>query len=359
MERVDFDKIIQENIILKSDNLLFKEDINHLSEINKTLSNELNAAKQQILTLINQNASYQKEIANKLATINQLNETIDKMNIVSSQKSTTIGRQIKQNLEEKIYYLNKNNKELNNELVKANTENKVLKEQIEELKKDNDKYKKYHDISASKEKEQMSILEDKFLFMENQLNNISKENNELRIMDDKNRKEIEILQKEKEKIQNKYEKKKEEYNQLVLKYNQLDKQAKEYQLTKISIFPKKLVASTILSPKEEESFIFMTIAFACFPNFSIQPFNFLAFVPAKITEHPLSINFFAIAIPIPPEPPVIRATFPSNNLSASFTATIGIFFSHLSIDTSIINTFFILFFIYILDIYNSHIHSTN
>lgn len=235
MERVDFDKIIQENIILKSDNLLFKEDINHLSEINKTLTNELNAARQQILTLINQNASYQKEIANKLATINELNETIDKMNIVSSKKSTAIGRQIKQNLEEKIYYLNKSNKELNNELVKANTENKVLKEQIEELKKDNDKYKNFYDISASKEKEQMSILEDKFLFMENQLNNISKENNELRIIDDKNRKEIEILQKEKEKIQNKYEKKKEEYNQLVLKYNQLDKQAKEYQLTKISI----------------------------------------------------------------------------------------------------------------------------
>ena len=235
MERVDFDKIIQENIILKSDNLLFKEDINHLSEINKTLSNKLNAAKQQILTLINQNASYQKEIANKLATINQLNETIDKMNIVSSKKSTTIGRQIKQNLEKKIYYLNKNNKELNNELVKANTENKVLKEQIEELKKDNDKYKKYHDISASKEKEQMSILEDKVLFMENQLNDISKENNELRILDDKNRKEIEILQKEKENIQNKYENKKEEYNQLILKYNQLDKQAKEYQLAKISI----------------------------------------------------------------------------------------------------------------------------
>lgn len=235
MERVDFDKIIQENIILKSDNLLFKEDINHLSEINKTLSNELNAARQQILTLINQNASYQKEIANKLATINQLNETIDKMNIVSSKKSTTIGRQIKQNLEEKIDYLNKNNKELNNELVKANTENKVLKEQIEELKKDNDKYKKYHDISASKEKEQMSILEDKVLFMENQLNDISKENNELRILDDKNRKEIEILQKEKENIQNKYENKKEEYNQLILKYNQLDKQAKEYQLAKISI----------------------------------------------------------------------------------------------------------------------------
>ena len=93
------------------------------------------------------------------------NETIDKMNIVSSKKSTTIGRQIKQNLEEKIDYLNKNNKELNNELVKANTENKVLKEQIEELKKDNDKYKKYHDISASKEKEQMSILEDKVLFI--------------------------------------------------------------------------------------------------------------------------------------------------------------------------------------------------
>ena len=260
MERVDFDKIIQENIILKSDNLLFKEDINHLSEINKTLSNELNAARQQILTLINQNASYQKEIANKLATINQLNETIDKMNIVSSKKSTTIGRQIKQNLEEKIYYLNKNNKELNNELVKANTENKVLKEQIEELKKDNDKYKKYHDISASKEKEQMSILEDKVLFMENQLNDISKENNELRILDDKNRKEIEILQKEKENIQNKYENKKEEYNQLILKYNQLDKQAKEYQLAKISVEnAHKLKEEDIVFKRNNQAQIFRDI----------------------------------------------------------------------------------------------------
>ena len=260
MERVDFDKIIQENIILKSDNLLFKEDINHLSEINKTLSNELNAARQQILTLINQNASYQKEIANKLATINQLNETIDKMNIVSSKKSTTIGRQIKQNLEEKIYYLNKNNKELNNELVKANTENKVLKEQIEELKKDNDKYKNFYDISASKEKEQMSILEDKVLFMENQLNDISKENNELRILDDKNRKEIEILQKEKENIQNKYENKKEEYNQLILKYNQLDKQAKEYQLAKISVEnAHKLKEEDIVFKRNNQAQIFRDI----------------------------------------------------------------------------------------------------
>lgn len=235
MDRVDFDKIIQENIILKSDNLLFKEDINHLSEINKTLTNELNSARHQILGLINQNASFQKEIANKLTIINELNETIDKMNIVSSKKSTAIGRQIKQNLEEKIYYLNKDNKELNNELVKVSTENKVLKEQIEELKKDNDKYKTFYNISTSKEKEQMSLLEDKVMFMETQLNDISKENNGLRIINDKNMKEIEIILKEKEKIQNKYDTKKEEYNELLLKYNQLDKDAKAFQLEKISL----------------------------------------------------------------------------------------------------------------------------
>ena len=35
MEKEEIDKIIQENIILKADNLLFREDLIHLSETNK------------------------------------------------------------------------------------------------------------------------------------------------------------------------------------------------------------------------------------------------------------------------------------------------------------------------------------
>ena len=38
------------------------QDINHLSEINKTLSNVIKAIREKGLFLVNKNASYQKEV---------------------------------------------------------------------------------------------------------------------------------------------------------------------------------------------------------------------------------------------------------------------------------------------------------
>ena len=55
--------------------------------------------------------------------------------------------------------------------------------------------------------------------------------------------------------------------------------------------------------------------FDLFTNFA--NFNFSTFVPVIITWHPDSINDFAIAYPIPPEPPVISATFLSSTLASS------------------------------------------
>jgi len=42
--------------------------------------------------------------------------------------------------------------------------------------------------------------------------------------------------------------------------------------------------------------------------------SFFSFVPAITTVPPASCNDFAIASPIPPEPPEIKATLPSNSL---------------------------------------------
>ena len=86
MEKEEIYKIIQENIILKADNLLFREDLIHLSETNKNLVNEIDNLRRQILGLLNQNGAYQKEIANKMNTIDQLNKSIEqiKLDIVNN-----------------------------------------------------------------------------------------------------------------------------------------------------------------------------------------------------------------------------------------------------------------------------------
>ena len=41
MDNSEYERILQENVTLKSDTLIFREDIKHLTEVNKKLENEL------------------------------------------------------------------------------------------------------------------------------------------------------------------------------------------------------------------------------------------------------------------------------------------------------------------------------
>ena len=41
MDNPEYERILQENVTLKSDTLIFREDIKHLTEVNKRLESEL------------------------------------------------------------------------------------------------------------------------------------------------------------------------------------------------------------------------------------------------------------------------------------------------------------------------------
>ena len=233
MEKEEIDKIIQENIILKADNLLFREDLIHLSETNKNLVNEIDNLQRKILGLLNQNGAYQKEIANKMNTIDQLNKSIEQINIASNLAKANIARHSKQTIEEKVYSLMKENQNLNNELVRLNTENKLLNDRIIELKSQNEQYIKSQSLSKAIEHEQLSNLEEKIVFLENTVQQVNNQNNQLRAINDKNRNEINALIKEKEAINNKYHNKKDEFNKLMLSYQNLENQMKQMEIEKI------------------------------------------------------------------------------------------------------------------------------
>ena len=230
-QSMEYEKIQQENITLKADTLIYREDIAHLSEINKKLENELELCRKKILELINNNDSYEKELLNRNLQVNQLTEAITRLRLFDNPEvDFTIEN--RKNKDQKIQELAFQNKNLNDDNIKLVTENKILNEKLMNVIKEKDDLCKELNFCKQKENEQINLLEDKIQNLENQLNSISKENISLRLTDEKYLREIELIKKEKENFANKLTKKKEQLNQLSIKYNSLEEKCKQLEFEK-------------------------------------------------------------------------------------------------------------------------------
>jgi len=230
-QSMEYEKIQQENITLKADTLIYREDIAHLSEINKKLENELDLCRKKILELINNNDSYEKELLNRNLQVNQLTEAITRLRLFDNPEvDFTIEN--RKNKDQKIQELAFQNKNLNDDNIKLVTENKILNEKLMNVIKEKDDLCKELNFCKQKENEQINLLEDKIQNLENQLNSISKENISLRLTDEKYLREIELIKKEKENFANKLTKKKEQLNQLSIKYNSLEEKCKQLEFEK-------------------------------------------------------------------------------------------------------------------------------
>ena len=230
-QSMEYEKLQQENITLKADTLIYREDIAHLSEINKKLENELELCRKKILELINNNDSYEKELLNRNLQVNQLTEAITRLRLFDNPEvDFTIEN--RKNKDQKIQELAFQNKNLNDDNIKLVTENKILNEKLMNVIKEKDDLCKELNYCKQRENEQINLLEDKIQNLENQLNSISKENISLRLTDEKYLREIELIKKEKENFANKLTKKKDQLNQLSIKYNSLEEKCKQLEFEK-------------------------------------------------------------------------------------------------------------------------------
>jgi chromosome segregation ATPase len=230
-QSMEYEKLQQENITLKADTLIYREDIAHLSEVNKKLENELELCRKKILDLINNNDSYEKELLNRNLQVNQLTEAITRLRLFDNPEvDFTIEN--RKNKDQKIQELAFQNKNLNDDNIKLVTENKILNEKLMNVIKEKEDLCKELNYCKQRENEQINLLEDKIQNLENQLNSISKENISLRLTDEKYLREIELIKKEKENFANKLTKKKDQLNQLSIKYNSLEEKCKQLEFEK-------------------------------------------------------------------------------------------------------------------------------
>ena len=229
MDNPEYERILQENVTLKSDTLIFREDIKHLTEVNKRLESELEISRKKILDLVNENDNYQNQLCQKSLEIDELTQAITRLRLFDNP-DVEFTLENRKNKDQRIQELEFENKNLIEEKIKLSTEHRILIERFNEFKSQNNDLSKELNFSKMRENEQINVLEDKIRNLELQLDSIGRENNSLRLTDEKFRRELQLITKEKETYLNKYQKKKDQLNQLSQRYNELDMQYKRIQL---------------------------------------------------------------------------------------------------------------------------------
>ena len=220
-EMYEIEKMKQENLILKADSIIYAEDITHLSQVNKNLSQELEATKRKIYDLISKGDEAIQILNNKNYEINQLTESISNLKLSNCPE---VLDNIKSNRtkDQLIFELQFKLTNLNNDKIKVETEKKILEEQYNNLAEEKKAVVKQDEMYKNKINSNICDLEEKIKKMEKLLEELSQQNNELKINNKKWNENIEMLSKEKNDFENKYMEKKEQCNELENEFKNLE-----------------------------------------------------------------------------------------------------------------------------------------
>ena len=248
-EMYEIEKMKQENLILKADSIIYAEDITHLSQVNKNLSQELEATKRKIYDLISKGDEAIQILNNKNYEINQLTESISNLKLSNCPE---VLDNIKSNRtkDQLIFELQFKLTNLNNDKIKVETEKKILEEQYNNLAEEKKAVVKQDEMYKNKISSNISDLEEKIKKMEKLLEELSQQNNELKINNKKWNENIEMLNKEKNDFENKYMEKKEQCNELENEFKNLEN---KYSQLLYDTQKQKFIKEKIRSEEEKQN----------------------------------------------------------------------------------------------------------
>ena len=248
-EMYELKKMKQENLILKADSIIYAEDITHLSQVNKNLSQELEATKRKIYDLISKGDEAIQILNNKNYEINQLTESISNLKLSNCPE---VLDNIKSNRtkDQLIFELQFKLTNLNNDKIKVETEKKILEEQYNNLAEEKKAVVKQDEMYKNKISSNICDLEEKIKKMEKLLEELSQQNNELKINNKKWNENIEMLNKEKNDFENKYMEKKEQCNELENEFKNLEN---KYSQLLYDTQKQKFIKEKIRSEEEKQN----------------------------------------------------------------------------------------------------------
>ena len=216
----DIEKLQQENITLKADSIIFREDISNLVQSNEKYTQDLEIARKKIMELIDKCNEIEKEINHKEFQIDKLNEILARLRLYENQdvEFKIINNKSKDEVLHEIEYNVKIGKDENNKLIK---DKKFLEEKIQNLIENKNDFNRNNIINNERENKIINELEEKIRILEKGIMNLNDQNNILNINNTKMEKELENLYADKKNYEEKYIKEKEEFEKLQLSYNNL------------------------------------------------------------------------------------------------------------------------------------------
>ena len=216
----DIEKLQQENITLKADSIIFREDISNLVQSNEKYTQDLEIARKKIMELIDKCDEIEKEINHKEFQIDKLNEILARLRLYENQdvEFKIINNKSKDEVLHEIEYNVKIGKDENNKLIK---DKKFLEEKIQNLIENKNDFNRNNIINNERENKIINELEEKIRILEKGIMNLNDQNNILNINNTKMEKELENLYADKKNYEEKYNKEKEEFEKLQLSYNNL------------------------------------------------------------------------------------------------------------------------------------------
>ena len=217
----ELEKIQQENLTLKADLIIFREDILHLSEINKKLRLEYDLAQKKIFDLISKIEDSNQTLNNKNFEIAQLTEAISNIKLSNSNETM---KKIKNNKtkEQQIYEYEFELDKINKEKIKLETEIKNLEEKYNALMEEKNKNEKEEEFYKSRINENISGLENKIKMLGNQMDELSNINKELKLKNQKYENNINFLKNEINNFIDKYTQKTGQFNELEKEFKNLE-----------------------------------------------------------------------------------------------------------------------------------------
>ena len=243
----DIEKIQQENITLKADSIILREDISNLVKLNDKYTQDLENARNKIMDLIERNNELENDINHKEYQKEKLNEILTRLKLYENQdvEYKIINNKTKEEVLIEVEHNIKIQKEANNKLIK---DKKILEEKIKLLIENNNDINRNISINNERENKIMNELEEKLQKLEKGIQLLNDENKILYINNSKMEKEIQNINESKNNYEIEYNKIKAEFDKLQFSFNNL---YKKYQHMLIES-NKKSVKKEILKRNKSE-----------------------------------------------------------------------------------------------------------
>ena len=208
---IPIDKLQTEYASLRSDNIIYREDINRLSTINNTLEAELREQRERNIQLTSILEDCKKEKYTVEKTLSELKEKINNGTYIEkSSANPTVLDMLNQKYQMENYKRETSNElnRLREEKSKYEVEYRVNMERNIEMKKNYDRLVNEHENMKKTYADQIGNIEDKIYSLSKELERLQDDNAKLRCSETELKKELYEMKKEKEKYQEKYEEEK-------------------------------------------------------------------------------------------------------------------------------------------------------